>query len=265
MTPLRSRRAGAAARGFTLLEVLVAISILGLGLTAILSAQTGLFASSTRTERNSFAIGLLRCKMNEVELDMLKKGFSLVDESDQGPCCEDEGEAGFSCEWALERIELPQPVDLETMATDENGLGDVGALGSGTSSNLGSLGAISAVGQSGGAILGDKADLGSVAELLGGAAAGGTQSLAPLLMSLVYPSLKPMLEASIRRVTVTVRWKEGNIDRDLSATQFLTNPQQGGFDPMAAEGLDTAMQGLLGQTVTATGFGTTGTGTGTGK
>jgi hypothetical protein len=44
-------------------------------------------------------------------------------------------------------------------------------------------------------------------------------------------------------------------------TQFLTNPQQGGFDPLAAQGLDTAMQGVLGG-----GLGTgTGTGTGTGK
>src|SRR5262249_6670152 len=49
-------------RGFTLLEVLVAIAILGLGLTAILSAQTGLFASSMYAEHVSSSIGLLRCR-----------------------------------------------------------------------------------------------------------------------------------------------------------------------------------------------------------
>lgn len=243
------RGAGPPARGFTLLEVLVAVSILGLGLTAILSAQTGLFASSTRTERNSLAIGLLRCKMNELELDVLKEGFSLVDESEEGPCCDDESEEGFRCEWALERVVLPQPASMEDVMDDNEGIG--AALGGGTvgggSASLGPLGAIAAVGQSGGGILGDGADLGSVAELLGGAAAGGTQSLAPLLMGLVYPSLKPMLEASIRRVTVTVHWKEGSVERNLSVTQFLTNPQQGGFDPLAAEGVDTAVQNALGQ------------------
>jgi general secretion pathway protein I len=64
-------------------------------------------------------------------------------------------------------------------------------------------------------------------------------------MSLVYPTLKPMLEASIRRVTVTANWKEGSIDRDLSVAQFLTNPQQGGLDPFAAAGLDTAVDEAL--------------------
>ena len=35
-------------RGFTLLEVLVAVSILGLGLTVILSSQASLFATSAQ-------------------------------------------------------------------------------------------------------------------------------------------------------------------------------------------------------------------------
>ena len=238
-------------RGFTLLEVLVAIAILGLGLTAILSAQTGLFASSTRTEKNSLAIGLLRCKMNEVELEVMKEGFSLVDETEEGPCCEDEYDEGFRCEWALERVELPEAAGMdELLADDESGLGAL-AAGAGdpaaTGAGLGSLGAIAAVGQTKGGILGDDANLGSVADLLGGAAAGGTQSLAPLLMSMVYPNLKPMLEASIRRVTVTVHWKEGRVERDLDVTQFLTNPQQGGFDPLAAQGVDTAVNAVMGQ------------------
>jgi general secretion pathway protein I len=226
-------------RGFTLLEVLVAVSILGLGLTAVLSAQTGLFASSTRTEKNSFAIGLLRCKMNEIELQMLKQGFSLVDESEQGPCCEDDRIQGFSCAWKVDRVLLPEPTEFGSLG-EGSGLSDaVGATG------MGPLGAIAAVGETQGGILGGNANLGGVADLLGGAAAGGAQALLPMLMSLVYPNLKPMLEASIRRVTVTVRWKEGRIDRDLSATQFVTSPQQGGLDPLAAQGLD-ALGGMLG-------------------
>lgn len=61
--------------------------------------------------------------------------------------------------------------------------------------------------------------------------------MAPLVMSMVYPDLKPMLEASIRKVTLTVHWKEGSNARDLSVTQYVTNPQQGGLDPNAAAGL----------------------------
>jgi hypothetical protein len=46
-------------------------------------------------------------------------------------------------------------------------------------------------------------------------------------MGFVYPGLKPMLEASIRRVTVTVKWSEGKRPRELEVTQFLTRPQEG--------------------------------------
>jgi hypothetical protein len=62
------------------------------------------------------------------------------------------------------------------------------------------------------------------------------QSLATSLMSMVYPNLKPMLEASIRRVTLTVEWQEGKRERELVLVQFLTRPQQG-LDPLAEEQL----------------------------
>jgi hypothetical protein len=45
-----------------------------------------------------------------------------------------------------------------------------------------------------------------------------------------------MLEASIRKVTVTVSWKEGKNERDLSVVQYLTDPRQGDIDPNAPTG-----------------------------
>jgi hypothetical protein len=48
-------------------------------------------------------------------------------------------------------------------------------------------------------------------------------------MGILYPAIKPMYEASIRRVTVTVKWKEGPNDRELPLVQYVTNPQRGGF------------------------------------
>jgi general secretion pathway protein I len=50
-----------------------------------------------------------------------------------------------------------------------------------------------------------------------------------MVMGMVYPSLKPMLEASIRRLTVTVSWNEGVRTRDLAVTQFIAYPQVGGL------------------------------------
>src|SRR5262249_24136304 len=86
-------------RGFTLLEVLVAVAILGLGLTAILSAQAGAFASAAHARNISVATGLLRCKMGEVEEHLYKEGFQETDETGAGPCCEGDETPNIRCTW----------------------------------------------------------------------------------------------------------------------------------------------------------------------
>ncbi|MEZ4372439.1 MAG: type II secretion system protein [Polyangiaceae bacterium] len=232
-----------AKRGFTLLEVLIAVAILGLGLSVILSAQAGLFNNAARAENMSLAPELLRCKMNEVELDLLEKGYGVIDQKDSGPCCADESDKRFSCEWKVELIKLPEPSSGAFsgdagIAGDNGGLGALGAL-----AQSGGLGAASADGK--------PPDLGSLASSLSEAGGNPIDGVAGIVMSMVYPQLKPMLEASIRRVTVSVVWKEGKNRRELSAVQFVTNPQQGGLDANAAaglEGLEDLAGGLTGGT-----------------
>lgn len=209
-------------RGFTLLEVLVAIAILGLGLTVILSSQVGLFSGASRGQHLSMATNLLRCKMSEVEVECLRDGYPLTDQSDEGDCCEEDTSgagAGYSCSWKVERVELPTPPELS--------MSDGGA----PTDSLGALGQLAEIEQTQGASLGDKPDIGSIAETLGGASSAA--GLAPLVMGFVYPGLKPMLEASIRKVTVKITWKEGSNERDLSVVQYLTDPRQGEIDPNA--------------------------------
>jgi general secretion pathway protein I len=80
-------------------------------------------------------------------------------------------------------------------------------------------------------LLGDNTDISSLAESFGEASGGGgLQGMAGMLFGMVYPDLKPMLEASIRKVTVIVKWKEGSNERDFSVTQYVTDPQQGGLE-----------------------------------
>jgi general secretion pathway protein I len=86
-----------------------------------------------------------------------------------------------------------------------------------------------------GASLGDKATPGSVMQQLGSTGASGMEGM---VMGFVYPSLKPMLEASIRRVTVKVKWTEGQRARDLEVTQFVTRPQEGELGTSEMLGLD---------------------------
>ena len=66
-------------RGFTLLEVMVAVAILGLSLTVILSAQAGLYSGGAYAQHTSVATGLLRCRMTEIEERMLKLGYPEVE------------------------------------------------------------------------------------------------------------------------------------------------------------------------------------------
>jgi general secretion pathway protein I len=260
-------------RGFTLLEVLVAVAILGLGLTVILSSQTGLFASASRGEHLTAASNLVRCKMGEIELMLEQKGFSLTDENDEGPCCDDESE-GYSCSWKIERVELPPMPDASSDATGspsaapsgsaapgfdikgglnaQNGLGSLpGPAGLGAlSATGGPFTALANISATQGASLGDKPTPAGVMQQLGSVGSSGMEGL---VMGFVYPSLKPMLEASIRRVTVKVTWREGERPKELEVTQFLTRPQEGQLgtaDMLGIPQLNEALGSALGGTGT---------------
>ena len=212
-------------RGFTLLEVLVAIAILGLGLTAILGSQVGLFTNAARGQHLTVATNLARCKMGEVEVDLLKLGYQLTDVNDDGPCCgDDDGNDGYHCAWKIERVSLPE---LPLSGAD-GGLAPSGDGGL----DLGPIGTLAGIGQPGSQAANGSGTTTDLAKTL--ANAPSPAGLAPMMMSMVYPTLKPMLEASIRKVTVTVSYKEGKFERELVITQYVTNPQQGQLDPSVA-------------------------------
>ncbi len=241
-------------RGFTLLEVMVAVAILGLGLTVILSSQAGLVAGVQRVRSDTEVIGLLRCKMNEIEVELQRDGFRLLDQNDSGDCCEDEDAPGFGCEWKIETIELPQPASF-TQNTDDtgdslddaldnavDGAKETADASSSGLSGLGALGVLGQIGATDGAALGEGAGLDDMANLVGESAPAGPGGIIQMALGLVYPNLKPMLEASIRKVTVSVKWKEGEKERDYSVVQYVTNPLEGALSPNAADGLDEALK-----------------------
>ncbi len=226
-------------RGFSLLEVIVAIAILGLGLTSILSAQAGLFSSSARGAHMTRASNLARCKMSEVELKLMRQGFPLTDLKDDGHCCENEDDDGFTCKWTVETIKLPQ------MGSMDGGVDGGGMFGGVTGSALNLGGGLK---MDGGFNPSNTSGLNSFS-MLGGAIPGmgpggssdpfgsssskgpGLGGIASMALTMVYPTVKPMLEASIRRVSISVKWHEGRNERSFDVAQYLTNPQQGGLLP----------------------------------
>jgi general secretion pathway protein I len=224
-----------ARRGFSLLEVLVAVALFGAIVTIIVSAEVGLVGSNKTAANMSQAIELGRCRMTELEEKQLKLGFPEIEEKDTSTiCCDDKEVTGFSCEWQVERVVLPQQTQLGGDA-GLNALG--GGLGLGLDAGLAGL--ATGLPSSPGALLsnplgGAQLDLDaglqnigqSLQQSFGGAGAAGLLSM---VFSLVYPSLKPVLEAAIRRITVVVRWREGATPRDFTLVQYVTNPSRVGL------------------------------------
>jgi general secretion pathway protein I len=246
--------ARASRRAFTLLEVLVAIAILGLGLTVILGSQVGLFTNASRGEHLTIATNLARCKMGDIEINLLKLGYQLTDVTDDGPCCgDDDGNEGYHCAWKIERVTLPElPLNGADAGADPAGDGGL---------DLGPIGLLTGINQPGGKQLGAQSQPTDLAKTLGNAPS--PMSLAPMMMSMVYPTLKPMLEASIRKVSVTVTYKEGKFERELLVTQYVTNPQQGQLDPIAGGGGGSGLGGLIPGLGSGTGTGAPGIGAAT--
>ena len=213
------------ARGFSLLEVMVAIAILGLAVTVILSAQGGLAATNKSAANMGSAITIGRCRMTELEEKLLKFGFAELDEVDQSNvCCDQQEVSGFNCDWRVEKIILPNP----PQSTVDGGFLSLGGSFDGSvPQGIGAPGATIANNPIGGAGLDFDGGLQNIGQTLtaqmGGGGAGAMGMLSTVF-GIVYPSLKLVLEASIRRVTVTIHWREGLKERELPLVQYVTNP-----------------------------------------
>lgn len=214
-------------QAFTLLEVMVAIAILALGLTAIFSSQGQAIAVATRARQISVAANLARCKMFEVEEEMALEGFPAVDASGRDGCCEGGEVDGFSCEWRVERVVLPDLLPEEGLLEDEEGEGAGAESG---------LDASSIVGDS-------AAQTNTLDSLLGGGGNLGGDGMAELAISLAFPVLKPSIEEQVRRAVVTVNWTEGERELSFDVFQYLVAEQGAAPD---ADAVDSAIEQLSG-------------------
>ncbi|MBN1653206.1 MAG: prepilin-type N-terminal cleavage/methylation domain-containing protein [Deltaproteobacteria bacterium] len=201
MKKVRSRKDAAAdspLSAFTLLEVMVAVGILGVALTAIFSSEAGAIKMAHSSRKMGLAVELARCKMAEIEEKIAKEGLPAVFASDSDKCCEETEIEGFSCDWDIDRIVLPdtmfegQEGEESTSRQEQPNL-----LETATSDPLALL-------SGGGEFMGD---------------------IASTAMLLVYPILKPSVEEQIRSVTVTVKWREGSRERSFDVSQYLVAEQ----------------------------------------
>ena len=187
--------------GFTLLEVIIAVAILGLALTAIFSSEVGASNVAQRAKRQNVATTLARCKMGEIEEVISIEGLPLVEKADSDNCCEHAPVEGYECDWIVDRVILPElgadDLDDESDEDDQNRRRLNESYESIT-------------------------EQGATPESV---VAGEAGNLAMMALKLGYPILKPFFEEQVRRATVSVKWREGSKDRGFDVIQFLVSEQ----------------------------------------
>ena len=198
-------------RGFTLLEVMIAVAILGLSLTAIFSSEVGAANIAARARRQNVAATLARCKMGEIEQIIAIEGLPAIEKKDTDSCCEHAPVEGFECEWIVERIILP-----EFGAQDEEDDSSQDAVNR-------ELNAA-------------KDEIDSQGDTAQQLIAGDGGNLAGMALQLGFPILKPFLEEQVRRATVSIRWKEGPREIGFDLIQYLVSEQPAAVDLTATEG-----------------------------
>jgi general secretion pathway protein I len=111
-------------RGFTLLEVLIALAILGVSLVALLTTNSASMANAGRARDVTIAALLARSKMIDIEQKLFDEGFTEGEQEDKGDFS-DEKHPEVTWEYKVSEIEL----DLTGLGSLCGGFGEAGGDG----------------------------------------------------------------------------------------------------------------------------------------
>lgn len=202
-------------RGFTLLEVMVAMAILAMSLVAAFDVVGGALRNHERTRHLELATMLARGKLAEVEARFEEDGFRDFDEEDDGTF---EAEGHPEVTWAVKTVkptmELGAEGVVKALTGAEGGL--EGLLGL-TPGGLGGAG-----GQAGGS--------GGSGPAAGVSPAAGA-ALAAIQAQLV--TLGEEIKKGVREVRLTVSWKEGAREESFTVVTHLVVLVPGSQAPVA--------------------------------
>jgi prepilin-type N-terminal cleavage/methylation domain-containing protein len=200
----RARRPRRVLGGFTLLEVMLALAILSITLVGLLGRATGNVRLTQEVAMRGTVAALARGQMYEIEDQLLREGFQETEqtlEDDFG----DQGWPDIRWQAVIEKVELP-------------GLGSLQALQEGGGEGTGEEGAASGE-QAGGGVIGQFLSMGG-----GGTGTGEDTSVDASFISSQFEILRQVLEASIRKVTLTVTWEVGKEEQTMVVACYFTDP-----------------------------------------
>jgi hypothetical protein len=176
--------------------VLVAVAILAISLTSLLSSQMDALRATRYAQTITAVAFLAESKLVDIEFELKQDGWGDADKEFDGDFAE-EGWPDVTYTCLVDMIEMPEYTQLQAAADaadTEGGLGGIG--GSGVQD-------------------------------------AGEQAFDTLGM--VWPIVKAAIENSIRKATCTVYWRDGKIEHDFEVATFWTDasklaslPQAGG-------------------------------------
>jgi general secretion pathway protein I len=264
MTPAATTPASSvrpARRGFTLLEVMFGLALLGLGLTVLIKSAASDIFNAQQAHMMGVVTDLARGKMYDIEEKLLHDGFSDTEQHEDDQNFSDEGWPDLHYSYKVEVVELPGFEQLQAIVSG-TGSEAGGAHGSGAGSGSGDETA-GAGGFENSMLGGMMAQFG-----LGGGGGGGGAGGKPggdiaasqgnALIQSQYSMFQQVLKVTIRKVTLTVTYQVMGSDRDLKVVQFLTD----------AAAMDKVLNGMGAQELPAAGSGSGsggGSGSGSGK
>ena len=255
-------------RGFTLLEVMIGLALLGFALSVLIKSAAGNIFNAQQAQMTGVVTDLARGKIYDVEETLLKDGFQDTDQNTNGTF-ETEGWPNVAWTAKVEQVELPSWDDLQALATGHAkkmmGSGSGSALGSGAlPANLGSARGSGSAGDLAGLGSSDlnnfqNSALGGMLGQLGGAggkggAADAASGAGALVLQQQYTMVQQVLKVSIRKVTLNTTWKVSGEDEEMKVVVFFTD----------AAAMDKVLMGLGAQDISDDGSGS-GSGSGSGK
>jgi len=216
-------------RGFTLLEVVVALAILGMALLAIFDLNAGAVNSHAYAKRLTVATMLARSKMTDLEQQLYDKGFDADDQERSGDF-KSEGWETFT--WKAQ-ILAPRTSNVSPDKLIEALFG----IPAGPNGGVTGLAALFAGGRDGGvsSLTSQLSGVPGYAQAAGGALppgatpASGLQALGPMgaLAQTQMTQLLDQIQKGVREIHLTVSWKEGNRTESIDLVTDLVSLRPG--------------------------------------
>ena len=215
--------------GFTLLEVMVGLALLGFALVVLMRSTAGNIRAAEQSHMLGVATDLARAKMYDIEESLMKDGFSDTEVDD---CNKDFSEEGWPnihyCSKVIP-VDMPNFEDLQAMARGQA----THLMGSGAGAGSADAAALAAAAGSASSDEGSDDALGAfqnsmLGGMLGGMlGAGGTDVLGAqgaAVLQMQYQMFQEILKDTIRKVTLQVSWTVLGRDEDFTVVAFFTDP-----------------------------------------